>query len=62
MQTPESLQARFNLDVRPNHEVTAINRDEKTVTIKHGGIDLTESYDALISHQVLAHSFHRLKT
>ncbi|AQS52616.1 Coenzyme A disulfide reductase [Jeotgalibaca dankookensis] len=48
VQTPESLQARFNLDVRPNHEVTAINRDEKTVTIKHGEAILTENYDALI--------------
>lgn len=48
VQTPESLHARFNLDVRPNHEVTAINTAEKTVTIKHGEDTLTESYDALI--------------
>ena len=34
VQTPESLKARFNLDVRPYHEVIAINPEMKTVTVK----------------------------
>ncbi|MBL1227076.1 FAD-dependent oxidoreductase [Enterococcus sp. BWR-S5] len=48
VQTPEALRARFNLDVRPHHEVLAINPADKTVTIKHNGQMTTESYDKLI--------------
>ncbi|MGO3779679.1 MAG: FAD-dependent oxidoreductase [Enterococcus viikkiensis] len=48
VQTPEALRARFNLDVRPYHEVTAINPADKTVTIKHNDQMMTESYDKLI--------------
>lgn len=48
VQTPERLKARFNLDVRPNSEVLAINPEKKTVTVSHDGKDYTESYDKLI--------------
>lgn len=48
VQTPEALRVRFNLDVRPHHEVIAINPVDKTVTIKHSGQITTESYDKLI--------------
>ena len=48
VQTPEALKKRFNLDVRPFHEVLAIKPEEKTVTVKHGEHVFTESYDALI--------------
>lgn len=48
VQTPEALKKRFNLDVRPFHEVLAIDPQEKTVTVKHGEQVFTESYDALI--------------
>ena len=48
VQTPEALKRRFNLDVRPFHEVLAIEPEEKTVTVKHGEHVFTESYDALI--------------
>ncbi|MFV0557561.1 MAG: FAD-dependent oxidoreductase [Enterococcus sp.] len=48
VQTPESLHARFNLDVRPFHEVTAIHPAEKTVTIQHEDQVMTESYDYLV--------------
>ncbi|AQP53718.1 CoA-disulfide reductase [Vagococcus penaei] len=48
VQTPESLKSRFNLDVRPNHEVIAINPEKKTVTIKHGATEFDETYDKLI--------------
>lgn len=48
VQTPEALRARFNLDVRPHHEVMAINPVDKTVTIKHNDQLTTESYDKLI--------------
>ncbi len=37
VQTPESLSARFCLDVRPNHEVTAIFPENKTVEVVHEG-------------------------
>ena len=48
VQTPESLKARFRLDVRPFHEVTAISPDQHTVTVRHDGKEFTESYDKLI--------------
>ena len=48
VQTPESLKARFNLDVRPFHEVISISPVEHTVTVRHDGQEFTESYDKLI--------------
>jgi NADPH-dependent 2,4-dienoyl-CoA reductase/sulfur reductase-like enzyme/rhodanese-related sulfurtransferase len=50
LQTPESLGARFRLDVRVDHEVTAIDRTAKTVTVRQTqtGAETTESYDRLI--------------
>ena len=48
VQTPESLKARFNLDVRPFHEVISISPAEHTVTVRHDGQEFTESYDKLI--------------
>ncbi|REC32627.1 CoA-disulfide reductase [Enterococcus pseudoavium] len=48
VQTPEALQKRFGLDVRPYHEVVAIDPAAKSVTIKHGEETLTENYDQLI--------------
>ncbi|WP_270235382.1 FAD-dependent oxidoreductase [Streptococcus anginosus] len=48
VQTPESLKARFRLDVRPFHEVTAISPNQHTVTVRHDGKEFTESYDRLI--------------
>ena len=48
VQTPESLSARFKLDVRPFHEVTAISPEKKTVTIKNEQGTFEETYDKLI--------------
>lgn len=48
VQTPESLKARFRLDVRPFYEVTAISPDQHIVTVRHDGKEFTESYDKLI--------------
>ena len=48
VQTPESLKARFRLDVRPFHEVTAISPDQHTVTVRYDGKEFTETYDRLI--------------
>ena len=48
VQTPESLRARFNLDVRPFHEVISISPAKHTVTVWHDGQEFTESYDKLI--------------
>lgn len=48
VQTPESLKARFNLDVRPFHEVTAISPEKKTVTVENDQGSFEESYDKLI--------------
>lgn len=50
LQTPESLGQRFNIDVRVQHEVTAIDTDSHTVTIRNlaTGEDTVESYDDLV--------------
>ncbi|GCF95337.1 CoA-disulfide reductase [Enterococcus florum] len=48
VQTPESLNARFNLDVRPEHEVIAIDPDKRTVTVRYREETFIESYDKLI--------------
>lgn len=48
VQTPESLSARFCLDVRPNHEVTAIFPENKTVEVVHEGQKHLEQYDVLV--------------
>ncbi len=48
VQTPDSLKARFNLDVKTNHEVLDIDPEQKTVTVTHNGKTWEESYDALI--------------
>jgi NADPH-dependent 2,4-dienoyl-CoA reductase/sulfur reductase-like enzyme/rhodanese-related sulfurtransferase len=50
LQTPESLAARFRLDVRVNEEVIRIDRTAKTVQVSHvlDGTTTTESYDVLI--------------
>lgn len=50
LQTPESLAARFNLDVRVNTRVIAIDRTAKTVTVRNEitGDENTDRYDSLI--------------
>lgn len=48
VQTPEKLQARFNLDVRPFNEAIHIDPEKKIVTIKNQEKTYTESYDSLI--------------
>lgn len=50
LQTPESFRTRFNVDVRVNHEVLAIDRAAKTVRVENleTGEVYTESYTSLI--------------
>lgn len=50
VQTPESMRARFNLDIRIESEVTGIDSRNKCVHIKHlaTGREYTETYDELI--------------
>lgn len=48
LQTPESLKKRFNLDVRPFHEVISINADKQTVIVNTPSGQITENYDKLI--------------
>lgn len=48
LQTPESFRSRFNVDVRVNSEVTAVDTAAKTVTVKGPEGEYTESYDKLI--------------
>ncbi|HCH00307.1 MAG TPA: CoA-disulfide reductase [Vibrio sp.] len=50
LQTPESFLARFNVDVRVMNEVVAIDRDNKTITVKNliDGSDYIENYDFLL--------------
>lgn len=48
--TPENFRARFNVDVRVNHEVTAIDRAKKTVKVlnRQTGAESEERYDKLV--------------
>lgn len=48
VQTTASLKARFNLDVRPFHEVTSISPEKKTVSVRNEDGSFEESYDKLI--------------
>lgn len=50
LQTPQSLHARFNLDVRVRNEVTGIDRAAKTVSVLDlvSGDSYSLEYDALI--------------
>ncbi|HEV7948598.1 MAG TPA: FAD-dependent oxidoreductase, partial [Glaciihabitans sp.] len=50
LQTPDSLASRFRLDVRVDHEVTAIDRDASTVSVTNTltGEKSTHHYDRLI--------------
>lgn len=50
LQTPETMGTKYNVDVRIKQEVTAINRSEKTVTVKKvdTGEEYQESYDTLV--------------
>ena len=50
VQTPESLSARFDLDVRVNTEIVAIDPRTRQVTARHAktGKETLEGYDALV--------------
>ena len=50
LQTPESFFARFQVDMRVRHEVTALHPDRKTVSVKNlkTGEKFEEPYDKLI--------------
>lgn len=50
LQTPESFYSRFRAEMKVRHEVTAIHRDRKTVSVKNleTGEEFEENYDKLI--------------
>jgi len=48
VQTPTSLRAALNLDVRTGHEVTAIDREAKTLAVRTPDGVATLGYDALV--------------
>ncbi|KRO03746.1 coenzyme A disulfide reductase [Levilactobacillus paucivorans] len=48
VQTADKLRQRFNLDVRPNHEVTQILPADHAVVVRHDGQESREHYDRLI--------------
>lgn len=50
LQTPESLKARFNIDVIVDHEVLSIDRSKKSVCVKNlkDGTIFEDGYDRLI--------------
>lgn len=50
LQTPQGFWDRFRIDVKVHHEVTAIDPEGKTVTVKNleTGDELTERYDKLL--------------
>ena len=50
LQTPESFYTRFRVNMKVHHEVTTINTDRKTVTVKNleSGEVFEEAYDKLL--------------
>ena len=48
LQTPESFNARFNVDVRIGSEVVSVDPAEKTVLVRSRQGEYKESYDKLI--------------
>jgi NADPH-dependent 2,4-dienoyl-CoA reductase/sulfur reductase-like enzyme len=49
VQTPESMKARFNIDVRNNSEVTHIDTNKKIVTVKSSAKgNYEETYDYIV--------------
>lgn len=50
LQTPESFFARFRVDMRVRHEVTALHPERKTVTVRklESGEEFEEPYDKLL--------------
>lgn len=48
LQTPESLNRRFKLDVRVNSEVTSVDFNSKSVKVLSNGEESSESYDVLV--------------
>ena len=50
LQTPQSFWRRFRIDARVRHEVTAIDRENRTVTVRNleTGAVFAESYDKLV--------------
>ncbi len=50
LQTPEAMRKKFDVDVRVQNEVVAIDREKKTVTVKRveTGETYDESYDTLV--------------
>ena len=50
LQTPESFRSRFNVTVKVRHEVTAINSENKTVSVidLNSGKSFEERYDKLL--------------
>lgn len=47
---PEKFKSQYNIEVRVNNEVTKINRDKKTITVKDltTGKEYEEAYDKLV--------------
>ena len=48
VQTPEGIRARFNVDVRTESEVIAVDAANKTITIRDANATYKESFDALL--------------
>lgn len=48
VQSPKALKERFNLDVRPNHEVIEIHPENKTIKVSFQGEIFIDHYDELI--------------
>ncbi len=48
VQTPASLKAALNLDVRTRHDVTALDTDARSLTVRTGEGIQTIGYDALV--------------
>ena len=48
VQSPQALRDRFNLTVKPNHDVISVNPEQQTVVVRHGEQEIIDNYDILI--------------
>lgn len=50
LQTPEAMKQKYNIDVRVKNEVTSVDREKKSVTVRRldTGEDYEEAYDTLV--------------
>lgn len=48
VQTPQSLERRFNLDIRTGHDVIDLDPEAQSITVAHDGDTTDQPYDSLV--------------